>query len=37
MGAWYGHFSTLGVCGLGLSLGLCLMKTHSSNQEVKSN
>ena len=30
-------FTTLGECGLSLSLGLCLMKTHSSNQEMKSN
>ena len=30
-------FTTLGECGLGLSLGLRLMKTHSSNQEMKSN
>ena len=30
-------FTTLGECGLSLSLGLCPMKTHSSNQEVKSN
>ena len=30
-------FTTLGNCGLSLSLGLCPMKTHSSNQEMKSN
>ena len=30
-------FTTLGECGLSLSLGLRPMKTHSSNQEVKSN
>ena len=30
-------FTTLGECGLGLSLGLRPMKTHSSNQEMKSN
>ena len=30
-------FNTLGECGLGLSLGLHPMKTHSSNQEMKSN
>ena len=30
-------FTTLGECGLGLSLGLRLMKAHSSNQEMKSN
>ena len=30
-------FTTLGECGLGLSLGLRLMKTHSSNHEMKSN
>ena len=30
-------FTTLGECGLGLYLGLRLMKTHSSNQEMKSN
>ena len=29
-------FTTLGECGLGLSLGLRPMKTHSSNQEMKS-
>ena len=30
-------FTTLGECGLNLSLGLPLMKTHSSIQEMKSN
>ena len=30
-------FTTLGECGLSLSLGLRLMKTHSSNQKMKSN
>ena len=30
-------FTTHGECGLSLSLGLSLMKTHSSNQEMKSN
>ena len=30
-------FTTLGKCGLSLSLGLHPMKTHSSNQEMKSN
>ena len=30
-------FTTLGECGLSLSLGLHLMKTHSSIQEMKSN
>ena len=30
-------FTTLGECGLGLSLGLRPVKTHSSNQEMKSN
>ena len=30
-------FTTLGECGLGLSLGLRPMKTHSLNQEMKSN
>ena len=33
--AW--SFTTLGECGLSLSLGLRPMKTHSSNQEMKSN
>ena len=30
-------FTTLGECELSLSLGLRSMKTHSSNQEMKSN
>ena len=30
-------FTTFGECGLSLSLGLRPMKTHSSNQEIKSN
>ena len=30
-------FTTLSECGLSLSLGLRSMKTHSSNQEMKSN
>ena len=30
-------FTTLGECGLSLSLGLSPMKTNSSNQEMKSN
>ena len=30
-------FTTLGECGLSLSLELCPMKTHSSIQEMKSN
>ena len=30
-------FTTLGECGLSLSLGLRLMKAHSSSQEMKSN
>ena len=30
-------FTILGECGLSLSLGLCPMKTHISNQEMKSN
>ena len=29
--------TTLGECGLSLSLGLRPMKTHGSNQEMKSN
>ena len=29
--------TTLGECELGLSLGLSPMKTHSLNQEMKSN
>ena len=32
-----GTFTTLGECGLSLSLGLRPMKTHSSNREMKSN
>ena len=30
-------FTTLGECGLSLSLGLRAMKTHSSNQKTKRN
>ena len=30
-------FSTLGECGLSVSLGLRPMKTHSSDQEMKRN
>ena len=30
-------FTTLGECGLSLSLGLRPMKTHSLNKEMKSN
>ena len=30
-------FTTLGECGLSLSLGLCPMKTHSSIKEMKRN
>ena len=30
-------FTTHGECGVSLSLGLSPMKTHSSNQEMKSN
>ena len=30
-------FTTLGECGLSLSLGLRPIKTHSSNQETKRN
>ena len=30
-------FTTLGECGLSLSLGLRPMKAHSSSQEMKSN
>ena len=33
----HGMVTTLGECGLSLSLGLRPMKTHSSNQELKSN
>ena len=29
--------TTLGECGLSLSLGISPMKTHSSNKEMKSN
>ena len=36
-GCMVGTFTTLGECGLSLSLGLRPMKTHSSNQEMKSN
>ena len=36
-GCTVGTFTTLGECGLSLSLGLRLMKTHSSNQKMKSN
>ena len=36
-GCTVGKFTTLGECGLSLSLGLHPMKTHSSNQEMKSN
>ena len=36
-GCTVGTFTTLGECGLSLSLGLRPMKTHSSNQEMKSN
>ena len=32
-----GTFTTHGECGLSLSLGLRPMKTHSSNQKIKSN
>ena len=32
-----GTFTTLGECGLSLSLGLRPTKAHSSNQEIKSN
>ena len=32
-----GTFTTLGECGLSLSLGLRPTKAHSSNQEMKSN
>ena len=34
-GCTVGTFTTLGKCGLSLSLGLCPMETHSSNQEMK--
>ena len=36
-GCTVGTFTTLGECGLSLSLGLRPMKTHSSNQEMKGN
>ena len=36
-GCTVGTFTTLGECGLSLSLGLRPMKTHSSYQEMKSN
>ena len=36
-GCTVGTFTTLGECGLSLSLGLCPMKAHSLNQEMKSN
>ena len=36
-GCTVGTFTNLGECGLSLSLGLRPMKTHSSNQEMKSN
>ena len=36
-GCTVGTFTTLGECGLSLSLGLCPIKTHSWNQEMKSN
>ena len=36
-GCTVGTFTTLGECGLSLSLGLRPMKTHSLNQEIKSN
>ena len=35
-GCTVGTFTTLGECGLSLSLGLRPMKTQSSNQEMKS-
>ena len=34
-GCTVGTFTTLGECGLSLSLGLCSMKTQSSKQEMK--
>ena len=37
VGAWYGHSPLLVSVGLSSSLGLLPMKTHSSNQEMKSN
>ena len=36
-GCTVGTFTTLGECGLSLSLGLRPMKTRSSNQKMKSN
>ena len=36
-GCTVGTFTTLSECELSLSLGLRPMKTHSSNQEMKSN
>ena len=36
-GCTVGTFTTLGECGLSLSLGLRPMKTYSSNQEMKVN
>ena len=36
-GCTVSSFTTLGECGLSLSLGLHLMKTHSSNQKMKRN
>ena len=36
-GCTVGTFTTLDECRLSLSLGLRPMKTHSSNQEMKSN
>ena len=36
-GCTVGTFTTLGKCGLSLSSGLRPMKTHSSNQKMKSN
>ena len=36
-GCTVGTFTTLGECGLSLSLGLRPMKTQSSKQEMKSN
>ena len=36
-GCTVGTFTTLGECELSLSLGLRLMKTQSSKEEMKSN
>ena len=36
-GCTVGTFTTLGECGLSLSLGLRPIKTQSSNKEMKSN